>query len=54
MFGKFSGTDIELFGRGQEPCVSLREEEVMGVIMSKEKAAQMRQLADPAISNFPA
>lgn len=38
MFGKYAGTDIKLFGLGVEEgnCVSLREEEIMGVIMAKD------------------
>jgi chaperonin GroES len=37
MFGKYAGTEIELFGTGGRDgkCVNLREEEIMGVIMPK-------------------
>lgn len=53
MFGKYAGTDIQIFGQGQEPCVSLREEEIMGVVMSKEAAEKVRALADPPIGTIP-
>lgn len=52
MFGKYAGTDIPLFGVGGKETrdiVSLREEEIMGVIMSKEDYAQVAQQADPEI-----
>jgi chaperonin GroES len=52
MFGKYAGTDIPLFGVGGKETrdiVSLREEEIMGVIMSKEDAEKVMAVADPGI-----
>lgn len=51
MFGKYAGSDIEVFGVGAKDgkCVNLREEEIMGVIMSKEQAAKVMTEADPEI-----
>ncbi len=49
MFGKFAGTDLPLFGVGGKETrdiVSLREEEIMGVVMSKEDYARL-QAAQP-------
>ena len=52
MFGKYAGTDIQIFGLGAEEgkCVSLREEEIMGVIMAKEDAEKMALVADPEVT----
>lgn len=51
MFGKYAGTDIEIFGVGAKDgkCVSLREEEIMGVIMSSEDYARVQKEADPEL-----
>ena len=52
MFGKYAGSDIPLFGVGGKETrdiVSLREEEIMGVIMSKEDAQKLMAEADPEI-----
>jgi chaperonin GroES len=51
MFGKYAGTDVEIFGVGAKDgrCVNLREEEIMGVIMSKDQAAKLMAEADPEI-----
>lgn len=51
MFGKFAGTDIEIFGLGAKDgkCVNLREEEIMGVVMSKKQAKKLMADADPEI-----
>jgi chaperonin GroES len=51
MFGKYAGTDIEIFGVGAKDgkCVSLREEEIMGVIMSKEDYDRVQKEADPEL-----
>ena len=51
MFGKYAGTDVEIFGVGAKDgkCVNLREEEIMGVIMSKEQAKKLMADADPEI-----
>lgn len=52
MFGKYAGTDIELYGVGAKDgkCVNLREEEIMGVIMSAEDAQRVCADADPQIT----
>lgn len=52
MFGKYAGTDLPLFGVGGRECslLCLREEEIMGVIMSKEQAALVMENADPEIT----
>lgn len=51
MFGKYAGSDIEIFGVGAKDgkCVNLREEEIMGVIMSQDQAARVMKDADPEI-----
>lgn len=51
-FGKYAGTDVHLFGVGAEDgkCVSLREEEIMFVVMSRAEAANVQAVADPPIS----
>lgn len=52
MFGKYAGSDIPLFGVGGKETrdiVSLREEEIMGVVMSKEDAARVMAESDPEI-----
>lgn len=52
MFGRYSGSDLPLFGVGGKECILLcmREEEIMGVIMSKEEAARVMAEADPEIT----
>lgn len=54
MFGKYAGTDIPLFGVGGKETrdiVSLREEEIMGVVMSKEQYATIQGTQpDPEIA----
>jgi chaperonin GroES len=49
MFGKYAGSPLPLFGTDSGDLLSLREEELMGVIMSKEQAARMMADADPEI-----
>lgn len=51
MFGKYAGTDIPIFGVGgkETSLLSLREEEIMGVIMSAAEAARVRADSDPHI-----
>lgn len=50
MFGKYAGTDVPLFGLGKDTSIlSLREEEVMGVIMSAEEAERLAATSDPEI-----
>ena len=52
MFGKYAGTDLPLFGvanKNAEPLLSLREEEIMGVIMTKDQYAKVKAQADPEI-----
>jgi chaperonin GroES len=50
MFGKYAGTDLPLFGvMAKESCVCLREEEIMGVVMSKEQAEKIFATSDPTI-----
>lgn len=51
MFGKYAGTDVQIFGLGAEEgkCVSLREEEIMGVIMSRQEAEENCRESDPEI-----
>jgi chaperonin GroES len=53
MFGKYAGSDLPVFGianKHAEPLLSLREEEIMGVIMSKEDYERVRAEADPQIA----
>ena len=52
MFGKYAGSEIPLFGVGGKETrdiVSLREEEIMGVVMSKEDYEKVSAQADPEI-----
>lgn len=49
MFGKYAGSPLPLFGTASGDLLSLREEELMGVIMTKEQAARVMQDADPEI-----
>jgi chaperonin GroES len=52
MFGKYAGSDIPLFGVGGKETrdiVSLREEEIMGVVMAKADYEKLREQADPEI-----
>lgn len=52
-FGKYAGTDFPLFGvasRSAEPLLCLREEEIIGVIITKEEYARIRQTAEPEIT----
>lgn len=54
MFGRFSGTDLPLFGvanKNAEPLLCLREEEIMLVLMTKEQYANMQGMnPDPEIA----
>jgi|ERR1022692_1127021 chaperonin GroES len=52
MFGKYAGSEIPLFGVGGKETrdiVSLREEEIMGVVMAKADYERVRDQADPEI-----
>lgn len=49
MFGKYSGSSLPLFGTASGDLRSMREEEIMGVVMSKEQAAKLLAEADPEI-----
>jgi chaperonin GroES len=51
MFGKYAGTDAPIFGVGGKDTsvLILREEEIFGVIMSKEAYERVKQEADPEI-----
>lgn len=52
MFGKYAGTDAPIFGVGgkDRQLLILREEEIFGVIMSKEDYERVRVEADPEIA----
>jgi chaperonin GroES len=52
MFGKYAGTDVPVFGVGtrNEELLILREEEIFGVVMSKDDYARIRANADPEIT----
>lgn len=51
MFGKYAGTDVPVFGVGtrKEELLILREEEIFGVVMSKEDYDRVRANADPEV-----
>ena len=49
MFGKYAGSSLPLFGTDSGDLRSLREEEIMGVVMTKEQAAKLLAEADPEI-----
>jgi chaperonin GroES len=50
-FGKYSGTEVELSGVGNEDgkCLLLREEEIFFVVMEDPEAQAIRENADPPI-----
>lgn len=51
MFGKYAGTEVPMFGIGKKDLpLSLREEEIMGVIMSKAQAEEIFATSDPQIT----
>jgi chaperonin GroES len=49
MFGKYAGSPLPLFGTASGELRGMREEELMGVIMTKEQAARLMENADPEI-----
>lgn len=49
MFGRYAGSDLPLFGMGNKDLVTLREEEIMGVIMPADVAAKVAEDSDPQI-----
>lgn len=50
MFGKYAGTEVPMWGISKKDLpLSLREEEIMGVVMSKAQAEEIFATSDPQI-----
>ena len=49
MFGKYAGSPLPLFGTASGELLSLREEELMGVVMTAEQAAHIEEQGEPEI-----